>query len=99
LRQQRDGNRDVIPKAGLLQQLNQVIEETKAVFASVSAHEMLTERRIQGFAVTGWGAVFSCIPHFEAHTQEIICYTRMQLGDRYQFHWQPQTAEEGAPPV
>ncbi len=56
----------------------------------------LRERTIQGFAVTGWGAIFHSVPHFNGHTQEIVCYTRMQLGDAYKFYWQPQTPEQGA---
>ena len=59
------------------------------------AAEILAQRRIQGFEVTGWQAIFDCVPHFKGHTQEIICLTRLQLGDAYRVHWQPQTPEQG----
>jgi len=91
-------SREAIPKVALLNQLEQIVGEAKAALARASADEMLAPRRIQGFDVTGWGAVFSCVPHFEGHTQEITCLTRMQLKDAYRFHWVPQTPEEGAPP-
>jgi hypothetical protein len=83
--------------AALLAQLRQTVSEAKVALARANAAAMLAERRIQGFDVTGWGAVFSCIPHFQGHTQEIIGLTRQQLGDAYRFYWQPQTPEQGAP--
>lgn len=88
--------RSSVPKAALLENLEQVVRETTAVFDRLSAVEMSTERKIQGFSVTGWNALFHCIPHFKGHTQEIISLTRMQLKEGYQFHWQPKTPEQGA---
>ena len=46
---------------------------------------------IQGFEVNGWSALLDSTTHFKGHTQEIVCLTRMQLGDDYRFHWQPTT--------
>ena len=89
--------RGPIPKAVLLSQLKQVIAEVKGVFARTNAADMQRERRIQGFTVTGWGALFHTVPHFNGHTQEIVSFTRMQLGKSYKFYWQPSTAEQGAP--
>lgn len=88
--------RGPIPKAEVLEQLAQVVAEAKSVLSQRSAAEMLAARRIQGFEVTGWEAIFDCVPHFKGHTQEIICLTRLQLGDTYRIQWQPQTPEEGA---
>ena len=85
-----------IPKSMLLGQLEQVVGEAKDALRAASSEGMLAPRRVQGYDVNGWGAVFDSIPHFRGHTQEIICMTRMQLGDDYKFHWQPQTPEEGA---
>jgi hypothetical protein len=87
--------RGPIPKAELLKQLTRVVTEAKSVLAQRTATEMLAQRRIQGFEVTGWQAIFGCVPHFQGHTQEIICLTRLQLGDAYRVHWQPQTPEQG----
>jgi hypothetical protein len=58
---------------------------------------MLATRRIQGFDVTGWAALFDTIPHFKGHQQEIVGLTRQLLGDSYRFYWQPEGAEQGAP--
>jgi hypothetical protein len=46
--------------------------------------------------VTGRGAVFDAAPHFKGHAQGIVHFTRIQLGNGYRFHWQPQSAEQGA---
>jgi uncharacterized damage-inducible protein DinB len=89
--------RDPIPKAMLIAPLEQVVRETKEVFSRLGSEQMLAERTIQGFKVTGWNALFHCVPHFKGHTQEIISFTRMQLQDRYRFHWQPENAAQGAP--
>jgi hypothetical protein len=88
---------DPIPKAALVKRLEEAVAEATAVLARAGASDMLSVRRIQGWDVTGWQAIFSCVPHFQGHTQEIISLTRMQLGDAYRFEWQPQTPEQGAP--
>ena len=85
-----------IPKAVMLDQLARVITEAKSALAQRTAAEMLVTRRIQEFDVTGWQALFDCVPHFKGHTQEIILLTRLQLGNAYKFHWQPQNPEQGA---
>jgi hypothetical protein len=67
------------------------------VLRTVSPQQLLESRRIQGFDTTGLSAIFDSVSHFRGHTQEVICLTRMQLGDRYQFDWIPSTPEHGAP--
>ncbi len=89
--------RGPIPKGVLLTNLKQVVAETKEAFGRTNAADMQRERRIQGHTVTGWGALFHTVPHFNGHTQEVVCFTRMQLGDAYQFYWKPMTPEQGAP--
>jgi uncharacterized protein DUF1572 len=83
--------RGPIPKAELLAHLKKVVAETQEAFARTNPAEMARERVIQGVTVTGWRAIFQTIPHFNGHTQEIISFTRMQLGDAYKFHWTPAT--------
>ena len=88
--------RGPVSKGVLLLQLETVVAQAEEALRKASAEEMLNERRIQGFDTSGWGAVFDCVPHFKGHTQEIICLTRIQLGNSYRYHWQPKTPEEGA---
>lgn len=86
----------VIPKDELLGRLEEVVSEASEALSKMTTAEMLRPRRIQGFEVSGLGAIFDSVPHFKGHTQEIIGLTRMQLGDNYKFDWVPKTAEEGA---
>ena len=89
--------RTAIDREALLNGLREVVAEAKSVLAEISAEKMLSPHRIQGFEVTGWGALFDSLPHFKGHTQEIVCLTRMQLGNKYEFHWKPTSPEQGAP--
>jgi hypothetical protein len=89
--------RGAISKEELLRRLHSVVGEAKEVLARQSAEQLLKVRRIQGWDVTGLAAIFDSVPHFRGHTQEIVHMTRLQLGDAYQFSWQPQTPEQGGP--
>jgi len=88
--------RGPVPKVELLRALGTIVNEAKAVLGRLTARQLVEVRRIQGFDVTGLGAIFSSVPHFRGHTQEIIHMTRVQLGDAYQFAWTPTTPEQGA---
>jgi len=82
--------------ADLLTTLESTIEESKRVLTQQTAAGLLRTRRIQGSEITGLTAIFDSIPHFRGHTQEIIFRTRLLLGERYSFAWQPMTKEQGA---
>ena len=86
-----------ISKDDLVHELAKTVAQAKEVVSRLTAPQFLEQRRIQGFEVNCFGAIFDSITHFKGHTQEIICLTRMQLGDTYRFHWQPTTPEHGAP--
>jgi hypothetical protein len=90
--------RGPIPKQVLLQQLELVVTEAARVLKRQNAAILLESRLIQGFNVTGLQAIFSSVPHFRGHTQEIIHMTRLQLADAYKFAWTPTTPEQGAAP-
>jgi hypothetical protein len=86
-----------ISKAELLRRLEGTVSEAGEVLARQTASGLLEQRRIQGFTVTGLEAIFSSVPHFRGHTQEIIHMTRLQLGKAYRFAWEPTSPEQGAP--
>lgn len=96
-RPQEFSERRMIPKSELLQRLDEVVAAATEALSQMTVEEMLRMRRIQGFEVTGLGAIFDSVSHFKGHTQEIICLSRMRLGEGYKFDWVPKTAEEGAP--
>ena len=83
-----------IPRDALLASFRQTVAEARRTLAACDAASLLRERRIQGYETTGLTAVFDTVAHFQGHTQEIISLTRQQLGDAYEFHWTPATAEE-----
>ncbi len=90
--------RGPIPRAELLRMLDAAVNEAKEVLGKQTARQLVEARRIQGYDVTGLTAIFSSVPHFRGHTQEIIGMTRLLLGNAYQFAWEPTTPEQGAPP-
>jgi uncharacterized damage-inducible protein DinB len=89
--------RGPIPREELRRRLREAVEEARKVLQRQTARQWLEVRRVQGFEVTGLGALFDSVPHFRGHTQEIVHMTRALLGDAYRFHWRPTTPEEGAP--
>jgi hypothetical protein len=91
--------RGPIGKAELLRQLEAVVRDASAALASIRSDQLMRKCRIQGFEVSGLGAVFSAVPHFKGHTQEIVHMTRDLLGSRYHFHWVPAGPDQGAPPT
>jgi hypothetical protein len=81
-------------KKELLATLKSTVGEADAVLSKVTATELVTPKRIQGFDTSVMGAIFSCVPHFRGHVQEIIHMTREQLGDKYRFDFVPQGPEQ-----
>ncbi len=81
--------RGPIAKEELMRRLDAVVHAAKETLTTLDAEQLMRQRSIQGFEVTGLGAIFSSVPHFRGHTQEIIHMTRLQLGDAYQFAWTP----------
>jgi hypothetical protein len=82
--------RGPIPRAELLQRLEDVVGQACAVMQRATAEELLRTRHIQEFDVTGLEAIFDSVPHFRGHAQEIIHMTRSMLGNTYRFAWTPQ---------
>lgn len=86
-----------ISKDDVLKGLFDAVDKSCATLAAVSADELLAMNRIQGSDVSKMNAMMHAVTHFQGHVQEIIGLSRQQLGTGYQFHWTPQTTEEGAP--
>jgi uncharacterized damage-inducible protein DinB len=95
-RPQEFAEREPTSKEELIRRLDDVIAQAEGVLRTVSSQQLVESRRIQGFETTGLSAIFDSVSHFKGHTQEIICLTRLQLADRYQFDWIPSTPEQGA---
>jgi hypothetical protein len=89
--------RGLILKEELLQRFEAVAREADAVLAGTAEDRLREPRRVQGFEETVLSAIFDSLAHLAGHTQEIVCLTRLQLGETYHFAWKPATPEEGAP--
>ena len=89
--------RGPIPKTELLRKLDEVVREASAVLSKVTADRLMRRLRIQGFEVSGLGAIFSAVPHFRGHAQEVVHITRDLVGSRYRFRWVPTSPDQGAP--
>ncbi|HUG89367.1 MAG TPA: DUF1572 family protein, partial [Planctomycetaceae bacterium] len=93
-RPQEFAERGPVPRDELIGQLDDAVRQADAVLGTLTPEQLLAHCRIQGFDTTGLSAIFDSVGHFKGHTQEIICLSRMQLGEAYQFDWIPSTAEQ-----
>jgi len=89
-------DRGPMSAAELLRRLDEVVAQAHGALAKASASDLMRTRCIQGFDVNGLEAIFSSVPHFRGHTQEIIHMSRCLLGDAYTFAWVPSTPQEEA---
>ena len=76
----RDGEfnqREVIPRADLLERLRSTLDEVNQVLANLDPKVLLETRSIQGKNVDVLEAVFHVTEHFSMHTGQIILLTKM----------------------
>lgn len=89
-RQAEFDQRDPIPKAELMSRLSKVIGEAEEAVQKQTDAELLRVRPVQHYQTTGLTAIFHAVCHLEGHAQEIIYITRMILGEKYKFLWEPK---------
>ena len=85
-----------IEKRELLARLADVVDLSIQIISNQTADALLKQRRIQGFDTNAAGAIVHSVAHFQGHSQEIVSLTRQQLTDQYEFHFVPQSEEQGA---
>ena len=88
-RQEEFDQRVMSQKGALMTVITNTVTDAKAAIAATSAEDLLQSRSVQGNDVTGIQAIFHATAHFRGHTQEIVHMTRCQLGDTYQFDFDP----------
>lgn len=81
----------------LIERLESVTGRVRQVIEDTPTGQLLAERTVQGFEVTGMGAIVHSVTHFVGHTHQIIQLTRLQLGHAYQFAWSPDAGESSLP--
>jgi uncharacterized damage-inducible protein DinB len=80
---QREGEfaaRSGIPVSELVERLHATVEEAAAVVERVTTERLAQSLAIQGYPVTGLGAIYHVVEHFSGHTGQIIFATKMLTG-------------------
>lgn len=88
----------LISKSELLHGLEEVVDESKRIWETLEPETLRREANIQGFDVTLMHAISHTSAHFVGHTHQIIMLTRMKLGAKYRFQWQPDN-DRGQLPI
>ena len=86
VRQLEFDERSSIPRADLLAQLKQTLDEVDGVLARLDPSSMLERRLIQGKEVTALEAVFHVVEHFSMHTGQIILITKILKTEDLKFY-------------
>jgi actin-like ATPase involved in cell morphogenesis len=86
-----------LTQSELLERLESVIGRVRQVIEDTPTDQLLANRTVQGFEVTGMGAIVHSVTHFVGHTHQIIQLTRLQLGDAYRFAWSPDAGKTSLP--
>ncbi len=74
-----------IPRRRLSRQLRMTVEEACRVIENLPPSELLRERTIQKFRVTGVVAVLHVVDHFALHAGQILYITKMRRGRDLKF--------------
>lgn len=82
----------------LIKLVEQAIAAATTTIKGIDEQSLLESRSIQGFRVSGMGAIMHSVPHFVGHTHQVIYLTRLILRDNYQFQWSPD-ADRGRVPI
>ena len=85
--------RDVIPRAELLELLRTTLADVETVLRHLDASSLLDKRTIQGSSVDVLEAIFHVTEHFSMHTGQIIMLTKMLTASDLRFY----DFEAGAP--
>ena len=89
--------RQLIPRAQLIETLGRTLAEVAAVLPRITESELLATYHIQGYTVSGLHAVYQVIEHFGLHYGQIAFITKMLRGVDLGFYRQLQaTGRVGA---
>ena len=69
----------------LAERLRAAVDDAKQTLACLNKDHLLEPRTVQGFEVTGMGAVWHSVSHLEGPAQETVFATRLILGGAYRF--------------
>lgn len=73
--------REGFTKAELVQKLNETLRVADTVIQTVDEENLLRERTVQGFTLTGLAIILHVVEHYSYHTGQIAFWTK-QLRDQ-----------------
>jgi len=97
-RRERDkefAERGPLPRRALMTRLRSTILEAGKVLEGLGTHELVRMYSIQGFRVTGVGAVAHVVEHFAYHSGQIIFITKLRLSKDLGFTHLPGEKRKG----
>lgn len=65
------GETGPVPRATLVQKLDQILSEAREVLDKLTEDDLLGSKTIQGFDLNGLGAILHVVEHFSYHTGQI----------------------------
>jgi uncharacterized damage-inducible protein DinB len=78
--------RGSVTKESLLEKMKETVREADETLAKLNTERLSEKRRIQGYDVTCFGAIFSVVEHFSGHVGQIIYITKMRTGKDLRFY-------------
>jgi Protein of unknown function (DUF1572) len=78
--------RQSIPAAALLEKLGATMAEASDVLARLTEADLLVTLHIQGYTVSGLGAVYQVVEHFGMHYGQILFITKLVRGENLGFY-------------
>jgi uncharacterized damage-inducible protein DinB len=75
-----------LPASELTERLRATIDEAAKVLDGVTAEKLAEALVIQGYQVTGLGAIYHVVEHFSGHTGQIIFATKMLTSEDLGFY-------------
>ena len=78
--------RDRIPASALLNQLGATMEKASNVLSRLTEKELSSPMEIQGYKVTGLGAIYQVVEHFGLHYGQIAYITKMLRNEDLGFY-------------
>ena len=78
--------RQWIPASTLLEKLGRTMRDTSEVLTRLTEADLLTTFEIQGYTVTGLGAVYHVVEHFGMHYGQILFITKLLRGENLGFY-------------
>jgi hypothetical protein len=75
-----------IPSTVLLEKLGRTMRDASQVLARLTETDLLATLQIQGYTVTGLGAVYHVVEHFGMHYGQILFITKLLRGENLGYY-------------